>query len=112
MKMKITKHSYKAMSALFLASAILIVGCKKDLKTETVEAPSQTQFLKPIPKVNPFSITNIHKAQATLAAQGNLSKSAASQVDEVDRQFEYIKFDPSNVTGEMLQILRQIAQYK
>jgi hypothetical protein len=56
-------------------------------------------------KANPFSYTNIQKAQSTLAT--SMAQTNAPARLSPDRLYTYLKFDPNTITGDMLKELEK-----
>ena len=79
-------------------------SCKKELEQEpeqTKENGIQLQNLrmeKPNKKVNPFSYENIKKARTKI----NTQRSTANRGTDDDYLHTYLKFDPNNVSSELL----------
>lgn len=64
-------------------------------------------FNKPNTKVNPFSSSNIRKAQITLVATGQNFRNTLNAIDGANGNlYTYLKFNPNTVTGAILQQLK------
>ncbi len=107
MKLKQASKPIHLWIFAILGFSIFFSACKKDLHVDKViEMPSK-KFEKPLPRVNPFSIVNIQKAQATLTIQQSLNVLTPNRTfeNDEDRLYTYLKFDPNSVTGNILKEL-------
>ncbi|MGH7885098.1 MAG: hypothetical protein ACRENO_05315 [Thermodesulfobacteriota bacterium] len=110
MKFKHKTLAIKRWTLVALLATVLFSACKKDLETtenETAKEQTLTQRMenaaKPAKKVNPFSHENIKKAKRKLTGQ-NTTTNANSKTEE-QRLYTYIKFDPNEVSEELMGIL-------
>jgi len=92
---------------LTTSSALIFTGCQKDLKpdTEPVSAVPTTKAAITLPNaINPFSLRNVEKAKATLAANSSIKKSSTSTANlgGSQPQFVYFKINPANISGDLV----------
>ncbi len=90
-------------------SVLIFTGCQKDL-IATPEPVATAPFEKPkitLPATtNPFSLRNVQKAKATLAANSSLKKdNTTASLTGNEPQFVYFKFNPANIPGALVKSL-------
>ncbi len=107
MKLEQASRPVNFLTIAALATIILLSACKKDLQIEQVIEPTNQNFERPAPKVNPFSLSNIQNAQSALISSHSDSVSSSYEIGEIEeeRLYTYLKFDPNSVTGDILKEL-------
>lgn len=86
--------------------AIAFTSCQKEIKQEVIQSVEPV-FNKPDAKVNPFSSSNIRKAQITLATTGQNFRNTSNAIDGANGNlYTYLKFNPNTITGDILQQLK------
>ncbi len=99
------------MFVLTTSSALLFTSCKKDLEA-TPESTSTAPTVKPkitlSNSVNPFSLRNVEKAKAALAAGGFIKNQNTSSnlITGSQPQFIYFKFNPNELTGDQFAAIK------
>jgi hypothetical protein len=80
-------------------------SCKKNQQQDTVIPVENKVEESTTAKINPFTYENIKKAR--LAMNGKNGQSTTNRSNQVDgnRLYDYIKFNPRKVTGDILKIL-------
>jgi len=77
----------------------LLNSCQKKFDKQATE-PIQAPKAELPAKVNPFSVRNIEKAKASLAARGEYRTEAKPQGFSTEPQFVYFRFDPQKLSQE------------
>ncbi len=99
------------MVMLTASSSLIFTSCQKDLKTEPGPDPALTSPKSSITlpaAVNPFSIRNVQKAKASLAARLHPGKSnSTASLTGNEPQFVYFRFNPANVPGALVTAFEQ-----
>lgn len=90
-------------------SAIFFTGCQKDLKPDegplTIHSPGLQKITLPN-ATNPFSLRNVQKAKATLAAQSITKNNNNTSNLIIEPQFVYFKFNPNELTGDQFAAIK------
>lgn len=91
------------MFVLTTSSALLFTSCKKDLDTTpepVATVPAAKSKITLSNSINPFSLRNVQKAKATLAAHAGIKDNASINLTGTEPQFIYFKFNPNELNGE------------
>jgi hypothetical protein len=105
MKIKHTRKPIYLQLAMVMLIMFIISGCKKEISQEVDVEESRQYFKKPPPRQNPFSLSVISKARATLALEGMPVTGNINKSNESNRLYTYMRFDPNEMTEELMKIL-------
>ena len=83
------------------------IACKKEQSNPIADTTQIKKIAIELPnKTNPFSLRNVEKAKATLAANNQLSQRfSTNELTENEKQFIYFKFNPQDLTKEQFQAI-------
>lgn len=96
--------------AIIMAIVMVFTSCQKELKPPIGETENlaTTKAAIVLPKTtNPFSLRNIQKAKATIAANSNITNIASTaNPTDIEPQFIYFKFNPNELSEGQMQNLQ------